>query len=119
LDASNLKVIHTCFGGWSAAHLVEGVLGVLSGSAGSLGGRSENADADVDAEESEMQSGPDVTSAPPGIMDLEVDDVGVDADTNKYCTISIYSVVTHHGGAYQNRNVVDVTGHRGPYRKHI
>jgi len=32
--------------------------------------------------------------------------------------ILIYSVVTCHGG-YQNRNMVDVTGHRGLYRNHI
>jgi hypothetical protein len=80
LDAAYL----TCVEGWSAAHLIEGVLGGLSGGAGSLGGRSENVDADVEVEESEMQSGPDVTSAPPGAMDLEVDDMGVDADTDKY-----------------------------------
>ena len=35
-----------------------------------------------------------------------------------YCTISIYSVVTRHGRAYRNRNVVDVTHHRGLCRKH-
>src|ERR1700734_3875969 len=36
----------------------------------------------------------------------------------KYCTISIYSVVTRHGRAYRNRNVVDVTHHSGLCRKH-
>ena len=35
-----------------------------------------------------------------------------------YCTISIYLVVTRHGRAYRNRNVVDVTHHRGLCRKH-
>ena len=35
-----------------------------------------------------------------------------------YCTISIYSVVTRHRRAYRNRNVVDVTHHRGLCRKH-
>jgi len=37
----------------------------------------------------------------------------------KYCTISIYSVVTHHGRVCQNRNLVNVTGHKGSYWKHI
>jgi hypothetical protein len=36
-----------------------------------------------------------------------------------YCTISIYSVVTRHGRAYRNRNLVDVTGHRGSCRIHL
>jgi hypothetical protein len=36
----------------------------------------------------------------------------------QYCTISIYSVVTHHGRVYRNRNVVNVTHHRGLCQKH-
>jgi len=37
----------------------------------------------------------------------------------RYCTISIYLVVTHHRGPYQNRNMVNVTGHEEVYQMPI
>src|ERR1700734_3234470 len=43
---------------------------------------------------------------------------GFISDDICYCTISIYSVDTCHRRAYRNRNVVNVTHHRGLYRKH-
>jgi hypothetical protein len=38
---------------------------------------------------------------------------------DEYCTITIYSVVTRHRGAYRKRNLACVTDHKGHCRKHF